>query len=91
MSSLRKYFTLLLAFILSAGILLTGCSAGEKTEGSKESAGTTSAKVINHAMGTSEIKGTPERVVILFSGAVDISLALGVKPVGAVESWIGNP
>nr|WP_206529496.1 iron-siderophore ABC transporter substrate-binding protein [Brevibacillus sp. SYP-B805] len=48
-------------------------------------------RVIQHAMGTTEVKGTPARVVTLFQGATDAALALGVKPVGAVESWIEQP
>ncbi|KXG76162.1 putative siderophore-binding lipoprotein YfiY [Thermotalea metallivorans] len=37
------------------------------------------------------MKGTPQKVVVLVNGMVDISLALGAKPVGAVKSWIGDP
>jgi iron complex transport system substrate-binding protein len=48
-------------------------------------------RVVQHAMGTTEIKGTPQRVVTLFQGATDAALLLGVKPVGAVESWIEQP
>lgn len=42
-------------------------------------------------MGTTQIMGTPEKVVTLFQGATDAALALGVKPVGAVEAWIEQP
>lgn len=48
-------------------------------------------RVIQHAMGTTEVEGTPANVVTLFQGATDAALALGVKPVGAVESWIEQP
>ncbi|MDR7314683.1 iron-siderophore ABC transporter substrate-binding protein [Brevibacillus nitrificans] len=48
-------------------------------------------RVIKHAMGTTEVKGTPQKVVTLFQGATDTALLLGVKPVGAVESWIEQP
>ncbi|WP_248929985.1 ABC transporter substrate-binding protein [Paenibacillus hamazuiensis] len=48
-------------------------------------------KSIKHAMGTITLKKKPERVVVLFNGMVDISAALGVKPVGAVESWDQKP
>lgn len=48
-------------------------------------------RVIEHAMGTTEIQGTPLRVVTLYQGAADVALALGVKPVGIVESWVQKP
>ena len=48
-------------------------------------------KTIKHAMGTLTLKKKPERIVVLFNGMVDISVALGVKPVGAVESWDQKP
>jgi iron complex transport system substrate-binding protein len=50
-----------------------------------------SSKVIAHAMGKTKLNGTPQKVVVLFNGMVDISLTLGVKPVGAVESWVQKP
>ncbi len=48
-------------------------------------------RTITHAMGTTEIKGTPKRIVVLTNEATDNVLALGVEPVGAVKSWFGNP
>lgn len=78
--------------------LLTGCGAsgqsGESTKTETVTAKTTegeSARVIEHAMGTTEIKGTPLRVVTLFQGATDSALLLGVTPLGAVESWAEKP
>jgi iron complex transport system substrate-binding protein len=46
---------------------------------------------IKHAMGTTQIAGTPQRVVVLTNEANDIVLALGLTPVGAVKSWLGDP
>ncbi|MDQ0115888.1 ABC transporter substrate-binding protein [Paenibacillus harenae] len=48
-------------------------------------------RVIEHAMGTTKITGTPQRVVTLYQGATDVAVALGVKPVGIVESWAEQP
>jgi iron complex transport system substrate-binding protein len=50
-----------------------------------------STKTIKHEMGTTKLTKVPQRVVVLFNGMVDISLTLGVKPVGAVESWLQQP
>lgn len=46
---------------------------------------------VKHAMGTAVLKKKPERIVILFNGMTDNAVALGVKPVGAVESWEEKP
>ena len=48
-------------------------------------------RVIEHAMGKTEITGTPKRIVTLYQGATDVAVALGVKPVGVVESWVEQP
>lgn len=48
-------------------------------------------KSIKHALGTTTLNSVPKRVVILFNGGVDISVLLGVKPVGAVESYVQQP
>ncbi|MEO3946520.1 iron-siderophore ABC transporter substrate-binding protein [Gorillibacterium sp. CAU 1737] len=48
-------------------------------------------RVVKHALGEASIKGTPLRVVTLFQGATDAAVALGIKPVGAVESWLEQP
>ena len=42
-------------------------------------------------MGTATIDGTPKKVVVLTNEATEAVLALGVKPVGAVQSWLGDP
>ncbi|MGN7471096.1 ABC transporter substrate-binding protein [Brevibacillus sp. SAFN-007a] len=54
-------------------------------------AGQQEVRIVSHAMGKTEVKGTPTKVVTLFQGATDAALLLGVKPVGAVESWIEQP
>lgn len=48
-------------------------------------------RTVAHAMGTTEIKGTPLKIVTLYQAATDAALQLGVKPVGAVESWVEQP
>jgi iron complex transport system substrate-binding protein len=48
-------------------------------------------RTIQHAMGTTEIIGTPQRVVVLTNEGTDMLLALGVTPIGAVKSWQGEP
>ncbi|AMA10799.1 ABC transporter substrate-binding protein [Picosynechococcus sp. PCC 73109] len=48
-------------------------------------------RTIEHAMGTTEISGTPERIVVLTNEGTDMLVALGVTPVGTVKSWQGEP
>ncbi|WP_205907452.1 MULTISPECIES: siderophore ABC transporter substrate-binding protein [Salinivibrio] len=44
------------------------------------------AKTIEHAMGTIEIDGVPQRVVVLGQGSLDVLDRIGVEPVGVVKS-----
>lgn len=48
-------------------------------------------RTITHAMGETKITGTPERIVVLTTQGTETLLELGIKPVGAVQSWIGDP
>lgn len=50
-----------------------------------------SAREITHAMGITEVPDTPQRVVVLTNEGTEALVAIGIKPVGAVESWKGNP
>ncbi len=82
--------------LLALAIVLAGCgsNANDKTNaGASASGGQASddVRTIAHAMGETPIKGVPQRVVILTNEGTEALLALGVKPVGAVKSWTGNP
>ena len=91
-----------LAAILLFMLVIAGCGGNEQggtASGSKENQKNNeeratenqNVRVIKHAMGTTEIKGTPTRVVTLYQAATDASLTVGVKPVGAVESHVEKP
>ncbi|WP_419884155.1 ABC transporter substrate-binding protein [Peribacillus sp. B-H-3] len=73
--------------------LLAACGVTkEKTEENQDSKKTEEKSyTVKHAMGTTKIKGTPKRIVVLTNEGTEALLALGVKPVGAVQSWLGNP
>jgi iron complex transport system substrate-binding protein len=88
----KSKLSFLIAAVLSLFVILAGCGKNEETEPkqNKEKHEETSYTV-KHAMGTTEIKGTPKHVVILTNEGTEALLALGVKPVGAVKSWTGNP
>ncbi|MBW7474764.1 iron-siderophore ABC transporter substrate-binding protein [Paenibacillus oenotherae] len=67
----------------------TGGKDNTSSTGTAEDADT--VRVIDHAMGKTAIKGTPTRIVTLYQGATDVAVALGVKPVGVVDSWAEQP
>ncbi|MEH7333194.1 iron-siderophore ABC transporter substrate-binding protein [Neobacillus drentensis] len=86
--------TILTLFSVLAIFLLAACgSSTEKTTGKKSEPKKAEEKpyTVEHAMGSTTIKGTPKRVVILTNEGTEALLALGVKPVGAVQSWLGDP
>ncbi|MGL9751616.1 MAG: ABC transporter substrate-binding protein [Symbiopectobacterium sp.] len=49
------------------------------------------ARQVSHARGVTVINGQPKRVATLFQGATDTAVALGITPVGVVDSWIEKP
>ena len=49
------------------------------------------AREITHAMGVTEVPDNPQRIVMLTNEGTEALLFLGVTPVGAVQSWDGNP
>jgi iron complex transport system substrate-binding protein len=53
--------------------------------------GAVSAREITHAMGTTEVPDAPQRIVVLTNEGTEALLAVGIKPAGAVRSWVGNP
>ncbi|TCJ04751.1 ABC transporter substrate-binding protein [Cytobacillus praedii] len=74
--------------------LLAACGSNNdekaETNNDKNTAGDT-GYTVEHAMGSTTIKETPKKVVILTNEGTEALLALGVKPVGAVKSWTGDP
>ena len=42
-------------------------------------------------MGETEVPENPEKVVILTNEGTEALLAMGITPVGAVQSWLGDP
>ncbi|MHA6692400.1 ABC transporter substrate-binding protein [Devosia sp. A449] len=49
------------------------------------------ARQITHSMGVTEVPDAPQRVVILTNEGTEALLAVGITPVGAVRSWLGDP
>ncbi|MGM0836168.1 MAG: ABC transporter substrate-binding protein [Bacillota bacterium] len=92
----KKFFTLFLLSIITS-LLLAACgnnsgnnNASKDNDGNGDAPKEETSYTVEHAMGTAEIKGTPEKVVILTNEGTEALLAMGVKPVGAVQSWLGD-
>ncbi len=94
----KKFVWTASAVLLSLSVIITGCgqtgnenknAAARSAESNSSASGDT--RTIAHAMGETTITGTPIRVVVLTNEGTEALLALGVKPVGAVKSWTGNP
>lgn len=69
---------------LGLGAVLAGCAGG-----TAPTAPAGDARTITHKLGTTEITGTPQRVVTIGLTEQDYALALGVVPVG-VREWFGE-
>lgn len=68
-------------------IAVSGCGGpSAPDDGSGASSGPGGTRTVRHAMGTTEVTGTPQRVVVLDTGELDSVLALGVTPVGSVTA-----
>lgn len=102
----KNFFVMLTLIVLSALLVACGNNnsseptSEEKAEESTNNTNNTvensesnssNVRTVKHAMGETEIKGTPKRIVTLYQGATDVAVALGVKPVGIVESWVQQP
>jgi ABC-type Fe3+-hydroxamate transport system substrate-binding protein len=79
--------TLSLCAALLATLFVIACGDDETDATPAASA---APRTIAHAMGSTKITGTPKRVVVLDTGELDSAVALGVKPVGAVEAIAGE-
>jgi iron complex transport system substrate-binding protein len=50
-----------------------------------------SAREVTHSMGVVDVPDAPQRVVVLTNEGTEALLAIGITPVGAVRSWLGDP
>ncbi|MCR8644930.1 iron-siderophore ABC transporter substrate-binding protein [Paenibacillus sp. N1-5-1-14] len=82
---------IILMLIVTALFVVAGCGGKTDSAATPAPQGDATSRVVKHAMGETEIKGTPQRVVVLTNEGTEALLELGIKPVGAVKSWTGTP
>lgn len=64
----------------------TTATDGATTDAAAEDTG---PRTVEHAMGSTDVPASPERVVVLDSSMLDSAVALGVTPIGATEGLAG--
>lgn len=93
MKKCKKLLSVAVLFF-SLILLLSACGedTSEKSEKTNKSENEqVESYSVTHSMGETQIEGEPKRIVILTNEGTEALLALGVKPVGAVKSWVGDP
>ncbi len=89
---MQKAFQKLLVLLAVVAIFVLAACGNSKDNTKEESTKESNAYSVDHAMGgTTEVKDTPKRIVVLTNEGTEALLALGIKPVGAVQSWTGDP
>ena len=84
---MRRRRRLIVVVFALAALVVSGCGGSGADPGASGAGGSDAAsRTVQHAMGSTEITGKPERVVVLDTGELDSVLALGVTPVGAVRA-----
>ncbi|WP_226654312.1 ABC transporter substrate-binding protein [Guptibacillus hwajinpoensis] len=78
----------LATFMILAACGTSGNSGNSSSDDKQEEKGT---RTVTHAMGETEVPENPEKVVILTNEGTEALLAMDVTPVGAVQSWLGDP
>lgn len=79
---------LLSVFLITSMFMFVIIGCSPKTQ---EKTAATNTITIQHAMGTTQVPSEPKRIVVLTSEGLEALLALGMKPVGAIEPYNGDP
>ncbi|MCR8634556.1 ABC transporter substrate-binding protein [Paenibacillus radicis (ex Xue et al. 2023)] len=88
---LRSKLGMALTLLIIMSLLISACATQNPVKSTEGKSNDASSRTIKHAMGTTTITGTPQRIVVLTNQGTESLLELGIKPVAAVKSWIGEP
>ncbi|MCH7322849.1 iron-siderophore ABC transporter substrate-binding protein [Solibacillus sp. MA9] len=88
---MQKVFRKLLVLLAIVAVFALAACGNTKEEPKEQKSNESKAYTVQQAMGTTEVQDTPKRVVVLTNEGTEAILALGIKPVGAVQSWTGDP
>ncbi|MGQ5396616.1 ABC transporter substrate-binding protein [Paenibacillus sp. M.A.Huq-84] len=80
-----------LTLLIIMSLLISACANQNPVKSTEGKSNDATSRTIKHAMGTTTITGTPQRIVVLTNQGTESLLELGIKPVAAVKSWIGEP
>ncbi|MDQ0298273.1 iron complex transport system substrate-binding protein [Salibacterium salarium] len=83
-------FLFIIALLAACGTE-EGSGNSSSADSDNESGESSETRIVEHAMGETEIEGTPDKVVTLYQGANDTAAALDIEPIGMVESWTQQP
>nr|WP_263314553.1 iron-siderophore ABC transporter substrate-binding protein [Mammaliicoccus sp. Marseille-Q6498] len=75
----------LLSVLLIMVVMLAACGNKDDQTSKKDT------REVKHAMGTTKVPKHPKRVVVLTNEGTEAVVSMGVKPVGAANSFKGNP
>ena len=77
---------------LLAAVALTACASDADSDGSsgRQAGDSSDVRAVAHTMGTTEVPAEPQRVVVMDSPHLDTALALGVTPIGSVQSDVAE-
>lgn len=73
------------ALVLVGALVASGCGSGADKEEGAAAGGGAFPRTVEHAMGKTEIKAKPQRVVALDTSFVDTTMALDTKVVGYTD------
>lgn len=74
-------------FLMVAAVFcLSACGGNPPSRQQKPPSSQNSCQVVSHQLGETEICGTPERIVALDPHFMDLSIALGVEPIGYAQT-----
>lgn len=80
-----------LILLVSVAFALVGCVTQKEEPIANPAPTEVESYTIEHAMDLTTIEGKPKRIVVLTNHGTEALLVLGIKPIGAVQSWTGSP